>query len=222
MLRTLRPGAEDGARRGTDRPRPDRGAAAARAAQAALQTEGPQALPSELEAALEAAERLVPGFPALIVLLAYTGMRIREALGLRWQDVDLDTATIRLRWQLARNDRTACRSRPTPAPATWTRPGDPVIAATNGNPKAYRNVRRALETISDELGIDLVSHDFRRSLASFLIVAARADEAAVTAVMGHAPLRYRPGLTSRRSLVRARHRPPSESPDNTGLSFTGA
>jgi len=32
----------------------------------------------------------------------------------------------------------------------------------------------------------VVSHDFRRSLASFLIVAARADEAAVTALMGHA------------------------------------
>jgi integrase len=44
----------------------------------------------------------------------------------------------------------------------------------------------ALETIEKEVGVDLVTHDFRRSLASFLIVAARADEAAVTAVMGHA------------------------------------
>jgi integrase len=61
-----------------------------------------------------------------------------------------------------------------------------VIAATNGKPKAYRNARRALETIENELGVELVSHDFRRSLASFLIVAARADDAAVTGVMGHA------------------------------------
>jgi integrase len=58
--------------------------------------------------------------------------------------------------------------------------------STSGRPKAYRNVRRALGTIRDELNLDLVSHDFRRSLASFLIVAARADEAAVTALMGHA------------------------------------
>ena len=36
------------------------------------------------------------------------------------------------------------------------------------------------------LASSLVTHDFRRSLASFLIIAARADEAAVTAVMGHA------------------------------------
>jgi integrase len=42
------------------------------------------------------------------------------------------------------------------------------------------------QRLDAELGIDLASHDFRRSLASFLIVAARADEAAVTAVMGHA------------------------------------
>ena len=47
-------------------------------------------------------------------------------------------------------------------------------------------MRRALKTIGNELDLDLVSHDFRRSLASFLIVAARADEAAVTGVMGHA------------------------------------
>jgi integrase len=61
-----------------------------------------------------------------------------------------------------------------------------LFAATSGRPKAYRNVRRALEKIGDELGIDLASHDFRRSLASYLIVLGRADEAAVTAVMGHA------------------------------------
>lgn len=79
----------------------------------------------------------------------------------------------------------ALRSQLSRLASPWTRPGDPVFAATSGKPKGYRNLRRALETIADELEIDLVSHDFRRSLASFLIVAARADEAAVTAVMGH-------------------------------------
>jgi integrase len=47
-------------------------------------------------------------------------------------------------------------------------------------------MRRALASIGNELGPDLVSHDFRRSIASVLIVAARADEAAVTRLMGHA------------------------------------
>jgi integrase len=36
------------------------------------------------------------------------------------------------------------------------------------------------------VGIDVRYRDFRRSLASFLIVADRADEAAVTALLGHA------------------------------------
>lgn len=161
--------------------------------------------PEQLEQVIAKAEKLTPSFAPVIVLLAYTGVRIREALGLRWADVDLDEATIRLRWQLTKDDRrrvplkTDAGVRDIPIlPALrrrliahrlaspWTRPGDPVFAATNGKPKAYRNVRRALEKVGDELGLDLVSHDFRRSLASFLIVAARADEAAVTAVMGHA------------------------------------
>jgi integrase len=161
--------------------------------------------PEQLEKVIATAERRVPGFAPLIVLLAYTGMRAREALGLRWQDIDLDAATIRLRWQLGRDDcaysplKTEAGERDIPIlPALrrrliehqlaspWTRPGDPVFAATSGKPKAYRNFRRALALVADELGLDLVAHDFRRSLASFLIVAARADEAAVTAVMGHA------------------------------------
>jgi integrase len=161
--------------------------------------------PAELEAVIAIAEELVPSFAPLIVLLAYTGLRIREALGLRWQDIDLDAATIRLRWQLAPDDltyvpvKTEAGNRDLPIlPALrrrlvehrlaspWTHPGDPVFAATSGKPKGYRNVRRALEQIADEVGFDLVSHDFRRSLASYLIIAARADEGAVTGVLGHA------------------------------------
>lgn len=161
--------------------------------------------PGELDCVLAAAERVTPSFAPLVTLLAYTGVRIREALGLRWEDVDLDGATIRLRWQLAKDDRTraalktdaGARDLPIlPAlrrrliehrlASPWTRPGDPVFAATSGRPKGYQNVRRALAAVAAEVDLDLRSHDFRRSLASFLIVAARADEAAVTAVMGHA------------------------------------
>jgi integrase len=161
--------------------------------------------PEQLEQVIATAERRVPSFAPLIVTLAFTGMRIREALGLRWEDVDLDAGVIRLRWQLARDgqDRVPVKTeagvRDVPIlPALrrrliehrlaspWTRPGDPVFAATSGKPKGYRNARRALGLVGEELGLELVTHDFRRSLASFLIVAARADEAAVTAVLGHA------------------------------------
>jgi integrase len=171
------------------------------------QRKGKRLSPDDLKRVLKVAERVTPSYAPLIVLLAYTGVRIREALGLRWQDVDLDAATIRLRWQLAKDDvthvplKTQASARDLPMlPALrrrlvehrlaspWTRPSDPVFAATRGKPKGYRNVRRALESVGDEVGIDLRSHDFRRSLASYLIVAARADDGAVTGVMGHADI----------------------------------
>jgi ribosomal protein S20 len=77
--------------------------------------------------------------------------------------------------------------------------------ATSSAPRrpANRNVRRALKTVGKELGIDLASHDFRRSLASFLIVAARVDEAAVTGVMGTRTSRRR-GASTRPTGARPR------------------
>ena len=52
-----------------------------------------------------------------------------------------------------------------------------MFASASGKPKGYRNARRALKIVGDKLGFDLVQHDFRRKVASFMIVA-RADEAA--------------------------------------------
>lgn len=40
--------------------------------------------------------------------------------------------------------------------------------------------------MAERVGFDLTCHDFRRSWASYLIVTARADEATITGVMGHA------------------------------------
>ena len=153
------------------------------------------------------AERVAPSFAPLIVLLAYTGMRIREALGLRWQDVDLDDG----------DDPAALAARagrpqpyvPVKTDAGDPRPSDPARAAAPADraparlavdapgrsrcsPRRAGSRRRTATSAgrsrrsATSSGVDLVSHDFRRSLASFLIVAARADEAAVTAVMGHA------------------------------------
>jgi integrase len=177
--------------------------------------------PKELDDVIATAERIAPAYAPLVVLLAYTGLRIREALGLRWEDVDLDNATIRLRWQLTVDGKsrvpvkTEAGNRDLPIlPALrrrliahrlaspWTRPRDPVFAATTGKPKQYNNVRRALGKIEKELGVDLVSHGFRRSLASFLIIAARADDACCH--RRHGPREHRPHATSlRRRMARS-------------------
>jgi integrase len=44
----------------------------------------------ELDRFLAAAKTKTPGYHVLFVVLAYTGLRIREALALTWADVDLD------------------------------------------------------------------------------------------------------------------------------------
>ena len=45
--------------------------------------------------------------------LAWTGMRVSEALGLRWEDVDFDNREIRVRFQLDPNGNSgAPRRRP--------------------------------------------------------------------------------------------------------------
>ena len=45
---------------------------------------------AELEQLFAAAKTKTQGYYALFVLLAFTGLRIREALGLTWADIDLD------------------------------------------------------------------------------------------------------------------------------------
>lgn len=51
----------------------------------------------ELRAILASADRLEPGFAALLQLWAQTGMRAGEVTGLQWQDVDLAAGTVKVR-----------------------------------------------------------------------------------------------------------------------------
>jgi integrase len=166
---------------------------------------------AELEALLAAARTRTPGYHGLFVLLAFTGLRIREALGLIWADVDLERGLLRVERQVADNDatyievKTANAERELPLyprlrralvehklASAWTADQDPVFAAGRRKPKAYRNVRRALAVAVEEAGIKvapgerLSPHSMRHSFTSHLIVGLELDPATVSKLAGHA------------------------------------
>lgn len=173
---------------------------------------------AELERLFAAARTRTPGYHTLFVLLAFTGLRIREPLGLNWADVDLDQGLIRVERQVADDDRTyidvktANARRELPLypllrrvlvehklASTWTADGDPVFAAGRRRPKQYGNVRRALAIAVKEAGITvapgerLSAHSLRHTYTSHLIVGLELDAATTSKLAGHA----NPGVTMR-------------------------
>jgi len=78
-------------------------------------------------------------YTPIITVAVYTGMRIGELLGLRWQNVDLKTATIHVRHQLSRTTR-SLRRRPKPACETFRshRRSSRSCAATGSPPATHK------------------------------------------------------------------------------------
>jgi integrase len=173
---------------------------------------------AELERLFTAAKTRTPGYHALFVLLAFTGLRIREALGLTWADVDLGQGVIRVERQVADDDTTyidvktpnARRDLPLypflrrvlvehKIASTWNSDDDPVFAAGRRRPKRYCNVRRALAVAVKEARITvaagerLSAHSLRHTYTSHLIVGLELDAATTSKLAGHAD----PGVTMR-------------------------
>jgi integrase len=132
-------------------------------------------------------------YRAAVVLLAYSGLRISEALALRWQDVDLVEGELQVRWQLTRATRkeaaklVAPKTRasrrsvpifPAVAAALTERlaaelaagrgeEGDYVLSTRAGRPLIQRNVAKAVEDAGAAAGLGRVRpKDLRASLCS--------------------------------------------------------
>jgi integrase len=116
-------------------------------------------------------------------LLAKTGLRISEALGLDWKHVQFGaTPTLRVRQQCYRGTLKRLKSRngrrdlplaPGLARALWAgRPADgagPVFTTGVGTRYSDRNVRRILDPAAERAGVPWVSfHAFRHTCASML------------------------------------------------------
>jgi len=151
--------------------------------------------------------------PLFRFLLA-TGVRVGEALGLSWEDVDLDTGTVLVRWQLQRvagqwlrhppkserGNRSlplnelarAALARQRDQQAAWrATPGwvgnawQLVFTRPDGRPLAQDLVYKPFVHLCEQAGVPRVRlHDLRHALATYLL-AAGVDLKTVSELLGH-------------------------------------
>lgn len=134
-------------------------------------------------------------------LLASTGLRVSESLGLRWRDVDLGsepTVSVRRRWRLGRFDapkstagrRTVAIDRALAdrlAACRGVAAGDDLVfASRTGRPLDADNVRsRVLRPLAEEAGASVTGfHAFRHYYASEMI-ARGVNVVALSKALGH-------------------------------------
>lgn len=151
-----------------------------------------------------------PQHRALLAALVFCGLRVSEALALRWHDVDLDAGRIKVRWQInpktrERDDLKTDNGRREvvvmPAlvkvlaehrlASPFSQDSDPVFASAVGTVMSRDNVRnRILRPAVAAAGLDradlprLRTHDLRHTFAS-LLIAGGASVVFVAKQMGH-------------------------------------
>ena len=149
----------------------------------------------EIEALIDAAEYQARqptsryNYAPLLRMACFTGLRLGELLGLRWEDVDLQEGVLHVRRQYTRlgeygppKTKAALRRIPLPPDlvrflrerrigSSYSRDEHPVFAARNGKPLSHRNAtRRGFEKAAEHAGIDGVSfHSMRHAFASRMI-----------------------------------------------------
>lgn len=157
-----------------------------------------------------------PGYwPLLGEFLAQTGLRISEAVALRWRDVDLDAGTINVQWRIYRGKRgrpksmnarrrvplspnVTSRLRELRATATYGKESDPVFASNAGTHLVPGNIhKRVFKPAFKRAGVPWAAfHSLRHTAASFYF-RAQADGGAganikqVSLLLGH----HHPGFT---------------------------
>jgi integrase len=155
---------------------------------------------AEIARLLSAADEQRP----LIALLVFSGLRIAEALGLVWEDVDFERGFIRVEKQLARNrERVPLKTRASrrkvvlvPQLAAilrehlmasrFKRPQELVFATPAGRGRDQRAASRSIQAAIARAGDGLSAHSLRHGFASMLIVGLRYDAVSVAGQLGHA------------------------------------
>jgi integrase len=147
-----------------------------------------------------------PRWRPLFATLTFTGLRIGEALGLRWRDVDFEAGVIRVRTQLdattgeivepktekARRDVALMpalgrllREQRLAAPPGLSGDDCFVFAKADGDPPRHGTARHAFERTLAKAGLSkLRLHDCRHTFVSLLLAAGR-DVVFVSRQVGH-------------------------------------
>lgn len=145
--------------------------------------------------------KLSDQFRPVAAVCAFAGLRVSEALGLQWQDVDFGSGEITVARQLGRDGRSLAKTKTRsssaivgmPAPLVaelqahrerqgkrgFDRIGENalVFQTPSGKSPGRRNVLRAVQVQAEKLGLDgLTVHSLRHSCAGLLRASGISDE----------------------------------------------
>jgi integrase len=155
-----------------------------------------------------------PTYRPIVTTLAWTGLRVSEALGLRWEDIDFERREIRVQFQL---DEDGALKPPKTKAGRRSIPLLPVVehvlrehrrnqlargiagveqlvfTSARGRPLDRHNVRnRGIVPAARKAGLEtegratVTTHDLRRTFISHLILGLGLDPVRVAKIAGHA------------------------------------
>jgi integrase len=198
--------------------------------------------PEEVErfASVAAQHRLWP----LFWLLLATGLRVGEALGLRWRDVDLEAGRLSVRHQLGRDRRLSepksrrgarvvdigpdtvdilrrhRRAQAEELLALGLAHPELVFVSEAGTPLLYRNVARSFAELVRKAGVPRIRlHDLRHTHATALLLAGVHPQV-VSERLGHASTAFT--LATYSHVLPSLQREAAEAVENVLLSGRGA
>jgi integrase len=149
--------------------------------------------------------RRVGSFRALVAVGAFAGLRLGEALGLRWQNIDFEHGFIQVRYQLnhqrglvelktgrSRRDvvlipEVANVLREQKMASRFKADNDFVFTAPDGRGRERRSTSRGIERAVERAGVGPLSfHGLRHTYASILISGLGCDVETASRQLGHA------------------------------------
>ena len=165
--------------------------------------------PEQVQRVIAVAGREERRWDGLFVLLLMTGMRVSEALGLRWSDIDLDERWLRVErafvWSgksgSIQQPKTEAGSRRISLPelavlvlSRQSRDSSYVFRCVNGSVPSHTNLRRSLLRLCEEAGAPPINPHGLRHVHAMLALDAGIDPYALQRRLGHSHVNVTLGI----------------------------